>query len=189
VRLVDPELELPLRVSAEDHDDDAVTTPSPLGIGTASENVLPGNDAMPCNVVIGPAVGLNMIVHSGVFSPPFPLPYELKGTQSKVTDPQVAVAVTMHADALAAKTASVVPASANAWRERRTVARLLPTCRAARVSLSVFMLALLSGGRVLDLRRHGGEIRARRRATRSCAAMGPPTSASAGWFPTRASGA
>ncbi len=81
VRLVDPESEPPSRVSAEDHDEDAVTTPLPLGIGTASENELPGNDAMPCNVVTGPTVGLNTITHSGVFSPPFPFPYELKGAQ------------------------------------------------------------------------------------------------------------
>jgi hypothetical protein len=47
VRLVDPELELPSRVSAEVHDEDALTAPSPLGIGTVSDDVLPGNDVVP----------------------------------------------------------------------------------------------------------------------------------------------
>jgi hypothetical protein len=111
MRVVDPELELPSRVSAEDQDDDAVTTPSSPGVATVSEDVLPANDAMPCSVVVEPLVGLNTIVHAGVFRPPFPFPDELKSAQSKVTDSQVAVALTVCAAALAAEIASVAAAS------------------------------------------------------------------------------
>jgi hypothetical protein len=118
VRVSVPELELPSRVSDEDHDDDAVATPLPLGIATVSENELPANDAPPCFVAVGPAVGLNTITHCGVLSPPLPLPEELKSDQSKVTDLQVAVAVTMCACALAAKNASNTTASGMMLRER-----------------------------------------------------------------------
>jgi hypothetical protein len=185
VRLVDPEFELPSRVSPEDHDDDAVTTPSPLGIATVNEDVLPANDAVPCVVVLAPLVGLNTITHAGVFRPPFPLPDELKYVQSRVTDPQVEVAVIVCAAALAAEIASTATASRITCRERRNSARLLPTSIVSTEDLLGLMLEVLSVGRVRDLRRHGGTIRARLRATRSYAATRPPTSARAGWLPTR----
>jgi hypothetical protein len=124
VRLVEPELELPSRVSAAVHDDDAVATPSPLGTGIVSEDVLPANDAVPCTVTGVPLAGLNTIVHAGVFSPPFPLPDALKIAQLKVTDPQVAVAVTVCAAAVAAKIASIAIASGMAGSERRIARRI-----------------------------------------------------------------
>jgi hypothetical protein len=161
VRFDDPELELPSRVSAEVHDDDAVATPSPLGIGTVSEDVLPGNDAVPCIVVVAPLVGLKTITHAGVFSPPLPLPDALKYDQSNVTDPQVAVAVTVCAAALAAKIASIAIASGMTRRERRTIAARITTLVAAGASLSMVMLALLSIGRVLGCDAAGGEMSAR----------------------------
>jgi len=66
-----PELELPSRVSAEVHDDEAVTTPSLLGIGTVSADVLPANDVVPWITKGAPLTGLNTITHAGVFSPRF----------------------------------------------------------------------------------------------------------------------
>jgi hypothetical protein len=63
VRLFDHELEFPSRVWAEDHDDDAVTTPLPLGIATVSEDELPANDATPCMVASEPLAGLNTITN------------------------------------------------------------------------------------------------------------------------------
>jgi hypothetical protein len=74
VRLSVPELELPSRVWEEVHAEDAVTVPLSLAIGTVSENELPGKDANPCVVVGVPPVGRNTTVHSGVLSPPLPLP-------------------------------------------------------------------------------------------------------------------
>jgi hypothetical protein len=136
VNVLDPELELPSRVCAEVHDDDAVTTPLPLGIATVSENELPANDATPCSVVVEPPLGLNAITHGGVFSPPLPFPDELKLVQSKVTDLHVAVAVTVCACALAAKIASNAPESAMMLRDRRTIARL-PARIAAGVNISI----------------------------------------------------
>jgi hypothetical protein len=184
VRLDDPESELPSRVSAEVHDDDAVAAPFPLGIGTVSDDVLPANDAVPWITSGAPLAGVNTIFHAGVFSPPFPFPDAPKYVQSKVTDPQVAVAVTVCAAALAAKIASIAIASGMTRRERRTIAARVTALFATGVRLSMVMLALLSIGRVLDLRRRRrGNVRARRLATRSCAARGPPTSASAGWVP------
>ena len=104
---------------------------------------------------------MNTIAHAGVFSPPFPLPDALKIAQLKVTDPQVAVAATVCAAALAAKIASIAIASGRVCRQRRTIARRIPTLVAAGVSLSLVMLSLLSIGRVLDLRRRGGKKSAR----------------------------
>jgi hypothetical protein len=118
VRLVEPELALPSRVSARVHDDDAVATPLPLGTGTVSEDVLPANDVVPWITRVAPLAGLNTISHAGLFSPPFPLPDALKLAQSKVTDPQVAVAVTACAAALAAKIATIATASGMMRRER-----------------------------------------------------------------------
>jgi hypothetical protein len=111
VRLEDPELALPSRVCAEVQADDAVATPSPLGIGTVSEEVLPANDVVPWITSGAPLVGVKTIFHVGVLRPPFPLPYALKMAQLKVTEPQVAVAATVCAAALAAKTATIATAS------------------------------------------------------------------------------
>jgi hypothetical protein len=111
VSVVDPELELPSRVSVGVQADDAVTTPLPRGIATVSEDVLPGKDVVPRSVVLEPLVGVNTITHAGAFKPPLPLPDELKSPQLKVTDPQVAVAATVCASALAAVIASTASAS------------------------------------------------------------------------------
>ena len=78
VRFDDPEFELPSRVSAEVHDDDAAATPSPLGIGTVCEDVLPANDAVPWIRRGAPLAGVNTTFHAGVFRPPFPFPDALK---------------------------------------------------------------------------------------------------------------
>jgi hypothetical protein len=142
--VVDAELELPSRVWAEDHHVDIVATPLLLGTATVCENVLPANAAVPCITTVEPPVGCNVIVHCGVFSPPLPFPVALKIDQSMVTDPQVAVAVAVCACALAAKIASIVSASGMTRRERRTIARRVSTRFAARVDLSVVMLAFLS---------------------------------------------
>jgi hypothetical protein len=107
----------PSRVCAEVHDEDAVATPSPLGIGTVSEEALPANDAAPWIMSGAPLVGVKAIFHVGVLSPPFPLADELKSAQSKVTEPQLAVAVTVCAAALAAKIASIAIASGTTCRE------------------------------------------------------------------------
>jgi hypothetical protein len=82
---------------------------------------------------------LNTISHAGLFSPPFPLPDALKLVQSKVTAPQVAVAVTVCAAALAAKIATIATASGMMRRERRTIARRTPTSVAAWATVSVVM--------------------------------------------------
>jgi hypothetical protein len=166
VRLEDPELALPSRVCAEVHDDDAVATPSPLGIGTVSEDVLPAKDVAPWITRGAPLAGVNTIFHDGVLRPPFPLADELKYAQSKVTEPQVAVAATVCAAALAAKIASIAIASGTTCRERRTIARRIPTMATAGVSLSLVMLSLLSIGRVWVCAPRR-EVRARLRATRS----------------------
>jgi hypothetical protein len=170
VRLDEPELELPSRVSAAVHDDDAVTAPLLLGIGTVSVDVLPGNDVVPWITRGAPLAGVNTISHAGLFSPPFPFPDALKIAQSKVTDPQVAVAVTVCAAALAAKIASIAIVSEMTCRERRTIARRIPTLVGVGVALSVIILALLLVGTVRNLLRHGGKVRTRRLATRSCVA-------------------
>ena len=81
VRFSVAELELPSRVWAEDHDDDAVTTPLPPGIATVSESELPANDTIPSCVVVEPPVGVNAISHAGVLKPPLPFPTELKFDQ------------------------------------------------------------------------------------------------------------
>jgi hypothetical protein len=111
VRLEDPELALPSRVCAEVHDDDAVAVPSPLGIGTVSEDVLPAKDVAPWITRGAPLAGVNTIFHVGVLRPPFPLPDALKMAQLKVTEPQVAVAATVCAVALAAKITTIATAS------------------------------------------------------------------------------
>jgi hypothetical protein len=46
VRLVEPEPDLPSRVSAGVHDDDAVATPLPLGTGIVSDDALSANDVV-----------------------------------------------------------------------------------------------------------------------------------------------
>jgi hypothetical protein len=158
VRLFDHELELPSRVSAEDHHDDAVTVPLPLGIATVSEDELPANDATPCIVAAEPLAGLNTISHRGVFSPPLPRPVELKLIHLKVTDLQVVVALTVCACALAAKIATNPTASKMMLRERRTITRLAPARIVAGVNLSVVMLALLLAGFWI-CRRHSGKSR------------------------------
>jgi hypothetical protein len=163
--LVDPEPELLPRVSAEVQDDDAVTMPALLGSGTVSEDVLPGNDVVPRIRRGAPRVGLNRTIHAGVFSPPFPLPDALKSDQSKITDPQVAVAVpvavTVCDDPLATKITSTAITSGMTCRERRMIARRLPPPVAAGVNPSAAMLSLLSLGRVLDLPPPGREMPAR----------------------------
>jgi hypothetical protein len=150
--IVDAELELPSRVCAAVHDDDAFAVPSPVGIATVSENVLPGNDALPRIMRPAPLGGSNTTTHAGAFHLAFPCPDALKAAQSKVTDPQVAVAVTVSAPALAAKIASIAIASGMTHRERRTIAPRIPTVVGPGASLSLVMLALLSIGRVLALR-------------------------------------
>jgi hypothetical protein len=170
VRLDEPELELPSRVSAEVHDDDAVTAPLLLGIETVSVDVLPGNDVVPWITRGAPLAGVNTISHAGVFSPPLPFPDALKIAQLKVTDPQVAVALTVCAAALAAKIASIAIVSEMMCRERRTIARRIPTLVGVGVALSVVILALLLVGRNSESATPRRKVRTRRLATRSCAA-------------------
>jgi hypothetical protein len=191
VRLVDPELELRSRVSAEVHDEDAFMAPSPLRIGTVSDDVFPGNDVVPWITRGAPLAGVNTISHAGAFSPASPVPDALKSAQSKVTDPQVAVAVTVCvcAAALAAKIASIARASPMARRERRLVARRLPILVVAGARLSLVMLALLFVGRALDLRRHGGKVRTRRISDEELCRKGRQLRRAPDRFPTRASGA
>lgn len=143
-RFADPELELPSRVWCQDHDDDALTTPLPLGIATVNEYELPANDATPCTVTVEPPAGLKTVTHSGVFKPPLPVPYELNLDQSNVTELHVAVAVTTCASALAANTASNATTSGITSRARRTTARPTPKLIATGMNLSIVILPLLS---------------------------------------------
>jgi hypothetical protein len=184
VSLSVPELEVPSRVCAEDHDDDAVTAPSPLGIATVSEDELPANDARPCILVMEPPAGWKTIAHSGVLRPLLPLPEELKYAQSNVTDLQVAVAVTVCACALAAKTASNTKARGMMLRERRTIARGARPSIGVPGNLSVVMLALLMAG-FWTYRRRPLEVSANWCATRSFVASGHQLRWAPDGFPAR----
>jgi hypothetical protein len=106
-----------------------------------------------------------------------------------VTDPQVAVAVAVCACALAAKIASIVRASGMTRRERRTIARLVSTRFAARVDLSVVMLAFPLNRRI------AGSAMPRRGVPREAFSdeelcrRDRQLSASAGWVPVRTANA
>jgi hypothetical protein len=73
-------------------------------------------------------------------------------------------------------------------RERRTIARRIPTLVVAGASLSLVMLALLLVGRALDLRRHGGKVRTRRISDEELCREGRQLRRAPDRFPTRASG-
>jgi hypothetical protein len=163
VRFVDNGgLELPSRVSVEVQDDDGVAMPLTAGTATVSEDVLSGNDVVPRIRRGAPLAGLNTTAHAGEFSPPFLLPDALKLAQSKVTDPQVAIAVTVSGPALgpgwaatlAAKIASSVMASGMTRGERRMTARHMRTQFVVGVHRSAAMRSLLSINKALGLLRH-----------------------------------
>src|ERR1700728_4780266 len=185
-RLVDCEFEVSSRVSPDDHADDAVTAPLPLGIATVSDDELPANDAVPCTVAVEPTAGLNTTVQLGVLRPSLPLPDEAKFAQVKVTDLQAATALTvcacgpMHitACALAAKIASTPIESGMTFRDRRAI---MP--QPTRNALGMSRPAFIAG--TPHVRSFWMRCFAKLREARSdevCVARGPPTSASAEWF-------